>query len=72
MSKIKFIKTRLGFEAGRVVDRDRLPEGVVKTLFDFGVLEEVKEDGSVLVDQKNVEPEQPARKPRRSKKSPKA
>ena len=71
MSEIRFIKPRLNFEAGHVVGRDKLPAGVVKTLFDFGVIEEVK-DGSILVDQKNVEPEQPARKPRRSKKSPKA
>ena len=71
MSEIRFIKPRLNFKAGHVVGRDTLPAGVVKTLFDFGVIEEVK-DGSILVDQKNVESEQPARKPRRNKKSPKA
>lgn len=71
MSKIRFLKTRFGFEAGSVVDRNLLREGVVKTLFDFKVIEEVN-DGSILVDQENVEPEQPARKPRRSKKSSKA
>lgn len=70
MQKIKFIKTRFGFEAGSVVDRGLLREGVVKTLLDFKAIEEVS-DGSILVDKENVESEQSARKPRRAKKSSK-
>ena len=50
------------------MDRDSLPSGVVKTLFDFGVIEEVK-DGSILVGKENVESVQPTAKPRRRKKS---
>ena len=71
MQLIKFIKPRLNFGAGHVVDRDSLPSGVVKTLFDFGVIEEVK-DGSILVRKENVESVQPTAKPRRRKKSSKA
>ena len=51
---------------------DSLTSGVVKTLFDFNVIEEVKEDDSILVGKENVESVQPASKPRRRKKSSKA
>lgn len=70
--KVRFKKARCGFAAGTVVDSSRLASGLVKTLFDFNVLEEVVEDGDKLDADAGDKPVKPASKPRRSKKSPKA
>lgn len=67
MTKFKFKTARMGFPAGSVVESDRLTVGVLRTLLSFGVLEEVKEDGELLVDKEADKPKRPARKPRSSK-----
>ena len=69
--KVRFKVARLGFEAGKVIDSDSLKSGLIKTLFDFNVLEEVKEDGNKLDSNKINKPSQSSSKPKRSKEAPK-
>ena len=69
--KVRFKFARLGFEAGRVIDADSLSSGLIKTLFDFNVLEEVKEDADELDSNEGDKPKQSSSKPKRSQKAPK-
>ena len=65
--KVRFKVARLGFRAGTVIESSSLKSGLIKTLFDFNVLEEVKEDGELLVDKEADKPKRPASKSRSSK-----
>ena len=51
MSRYIFVKTRLGFEAGRVIDDSSLREGIIKTLLDCKAIEIVADE---LDSKKNV------------------
>ena len=68
--KVRFKVARLGFRAGTVIESSSLKSGLIKTLFDFNVLEEVKEDGDKLDVDAGNKPKQPSSKPKRSKKAP--
>jgi hypothetical protein len=70
--KVRFKTARLGFEAGSVVEANSFDSGLLKTLFDFNVLEKVEEDGDKLDSNAGDEPVKPSSKPKRSKRSPKA
>jgi hypothetical protein len=58
MAKVKFKTARMGFPAGSVVDESAIKEGVLKTLWAFGVLEKVKDDRKLDsdTDDKSVKP----------------
>ena len=43
MTRYRFKTTRLGFEAGRVIDDSTLKPGVIKTLLDFNAIEIVQD-----------------------------
>ena len=43
MNRYRFKTTRLGFEAGRVIDDSTLKPGVIKTLLDFNAIEIVQD-----------------------------
>ena len=61
MDRFKFIKPRLGFEVGRVVDESELRLGIIRTLVSMNVLVKV-EDGKQLDDQENVKPKRASAK----------
>ncbi len=67
MSKIRFKYPRCGFVAGAVIDSGDLSVGVLGTLFQLGVVEELNDDK--LDNPKNVKPTKSGSKPRRSKKA---
>lgn len=69
MAKVKFKTARMGFPAGSIVDESAIKEGVLKTLWAFGVLEKVKDDRK-LDDKPNDKPVKPSRKRSSSKKPP--
>ena len=68
MAKVKFKTARMGFPAGSVVDESAIKEGVLKTLWAFGVLEKVKDDRKLDIDTDD-KPVQPASTRGSSKKS---
>jgi len=53
MNRYRFKTTRLGFEAGRVIDDSTLDEGIIKTLLDFNAIEIVQD---AVDSKKNDEP----------------
>lgn len=66
MNKYRFKTTRLGFEAGRVIDDSTLKPGVIKTLLDFNAIEIVQD---ALDAEKDDEPAVSGSKSGRSKSS---
>lgn len=70
MAKVKFKTARMGFPAGSVVDESAIKEGVLKTLWAFGVLEKVKDDRKLDIDT-DYKPVKPASNRGSSKKSSK-
>lgn len=70
MDKVKFKMPRMGFPAGHIVDESAMNEGVLKTLWAFGVLEKVKDDRKLDIDTDD-KPVKPAGKRSSSKKSSK-
>ena len=71
MAKVKFKMARMGFPAGHVVDESAIKEGVLKTLWAFGVLEKVKDDRKLDIDTDD-KPVKPASNRGSSKKSSKS
>ena len=67
MSKIRFKYPRCGFVAGAVINSDDLSAGVLGTLFQLGVVEELNDDK--LDNPKNVKPKRTASKSGGSKKA---
>lgn len=71
MAKVKFKVPRMGFPAGHVMDDSSIKEGVLKTLWQFGVLESVEDDNK-LDDSTQDKPKYASRKRSPSKKSSKS
>lgn len=72
MAKVKFKTARMGFPAGSIVDESAIKEGVLKTLWQFGVLEKVEDDRKLDSGEDDSPRKQPAGKRKSSKKSSKA
>ena len=70
MGKVRFKMPRMGFPAGHVVEESAINEGVLKTLWQFGVLESVEDDNK-LDDSTQDKPKHAPRKRSPSKKSSK-
>jgi hypothetical protein len=70
MAKVKFKVARMGFPAGHIVDESSIKEGVLKTLWQFGVLESVEDDNK-LDDSTPDKPKHASSKRSPSKKSSK-
>ena len=64
MNRYRFKTTRLGFEAGRVIDDSTLKPGVIKTLLHFNAIEPVPDE---VDSKKNVKPSVSSSNARRGK-----
>ena len=70
MGKVRFKMPRMGYPAGHVVEESAINEGVLKTLWQFGVLESVEDDNK-LDDSTPDKPKHASSKRSPSKKSSK-
>ena len=69
--KVLFLKPRLSYKAGSVVDVTSWKSGLVRTLLNCKAVAKVEEDDNSLDTDAGDKPVKPSSKPKRSKGSPK-